>query len=217
MDKDADLKKLEKRAYRSTFEDGLWDLFLGMIISGFGIAWIGDLMSLPGTLGTIIILLPWNVISILIFTLGKKYITIPRMGIVKFGKRRKRQRLVLIILLALNVFFALVMLILFSFGAFEDLDLSGVFFALIIGLLIITVPLMILGIALQFYRLYIIAILGGMCFFFSELWYPLVGSPFDMLLSFGLIGGCFIVLGLIFLFRFIRKYPKPTEEVVDGN
>ncbi|MFH1941178.1 MAG: hypothetical protein ABIL68_03660, partial [bacterium] len=33
-----DLKALEKKTFRSTFEDGLWDIFIGLIFLQFAVA-----------------------------------------------------------------------------------------------------------------------------------------------------------------------------------
>ncbi len=37
MSESMDLKVLEKKAYRSTFQDGLWDLYLAGIMACLGI------------------------------------------------------------------------------------------------------------------------------------------------------------------------------------
>ncbi|MFW9872823.1 MAG: hypothetical protein ACFFG0_06950 [Candidatus Thorarchaeota archaeon] len=63
-----ELKKLEKKAYKSTFQDGIWDIFMGMILLNLGLGslfiWI---FNLPEILNTII------------FSLGLKYDGIPNI------------------------------------------------------------------------------------------------------------------------------------------
>ena len=36
MSEKIDLKELERRAFRSTFQDGLWDIFLGLLLLNMG-------------------------------------------------------------------------------------------------------------------------------------------------------------------------------------
>ena len=53
MSESIDLKSLEKKAYRSVFNDGLWDLFIGMLILNFG---LGSLFDIIFDLVTILLL-----------------------------------------------------------------------------------------------------------------------------------------------------------------
>ena len=93
------LKQIERRAYRSTFEDGIYDILFGM---GFLIlAWIPVLESvgIPRLYGYLLGLIP-----VLCSWLGKRYITIPRLGAVEFGSKRRGKKLLLVVISA-AVFF----------------------------------------------------------------------------------------------------------------
>ena len=37
MTQNINLKALEKKAWRSVFQDGLWDIFLGLLLMAFGL------------------------------------------------------------------------------------------------------------------------------------------------------------------------------------
>jgi hypothetical protein len=82
------LTEIEKKAYRSTFQDGIWDIFLGLILL---ILAVGALLSNRGASEglqmTIVIVL--QAAALAVFIGGKKCITVPRMGSVKFGPKRK--------------------------------------------------------------------------------------------------------------------------------
>ena len=44
MTQNINLKALEKKAWRSVFQDGLWDIFLGLLLMAFGLsAWLDRL------------------------------------------------------------------------------------------------------------------------------------------------------------------------------
>jgi len=210
-----DLKQLEKKAWRSTFQDGLWDIFFGLLFIGFGLSTLADLLNLPENqffdLGTIIILIPWNTATVLILYIGKKFITIPRLGFVKFGAKRKKTRKFLLIFLIINVALAFLLLILSFSGVSAWFQLNPLLDPLLIGLLIITLPLSFLAFFLEYYRLILYSILAGLGFFISEILYLLVGPIYDILLSFGLIGLIILTIGLIYLVKFLRKFPLTKE------
>ncbi|NVM17885.1 MAG: hypothetical protein HWN80_09220 [Candidatus Lokiarchaeota archaeon] len=206
MNEQIDLKVLEKRAWRSAFQDGIWDIYLGLLFLGLAIAPFGDTFGLPAELGSMIIVICFNSIAVLFLILGKKFITIPRIGFVKFGAKRKKTKKRLLAFLVFNILLAFVFLSVNISGIFEFLNIGGIIEPLIIGLFLITVPLSILAYFLEFHRLYIYAIFFGLGFFNSELLYPFVGSPLDLFLSLGLVGIAVISIGLVYLVQFLRKY-----------
>ena len=87
-----DLKSIEKKVYRSFFEDGFWDIFIGMLLLGFGLGWTRIIFDIMEPLYILIISIIWTTITFLIYYLGKKFITLPRIGTVKFGQKRKARQ-----------------------------------------------------------------------------------------------------------------------------
>jgi len=206
-----DLRELEKRAWRSAFQDGIWDIFLGWLFLGLAIAPFVDVFGLPAEIGSMIIVLCWNTIAVLFLILSKKFITIPRMGFVKFGAKRKKLKKRLLAFLIFNVILAFLLLFINISGFFKALNIGGLTEPLVIGLLLITVPLSILAYFLEFHRLYVYAIFFGLGFFNSELLYPLVGSPLDLFLSQGSVGIAIISIGLVYFVQFLRKYSSSQK------
>ena len=207
MSEQIDLKVLEKRAWRSAYQDGIWDIYFGLLFLGMAFAPLGETIDSPSELGIILILVPWYSIAVLILMLGKKFITIPRIGFVKFGAKRKKVKKTLLGLLIFNVILALLFFIVDIGGLFTFLNIEGLAQPLVIGLFLITVPLSILAYFLEYHRLYGYATFFGFSFFSSELLYPLVGSPLDLMLSQGSVGIVAMIIGLIYLVQFLRKYP----------
>jgi len=210
-DKEIDLKALEKKVYRSFFKDGFWDIFIGMLILGFSFSWTRILFEIFAPLDLMIMILIWNTITFLIFFLGKKFITTPRMGIVKFGEKRKARQKRLKIFLLVNVLFGVTVFILTIFGLLEFLAIAGSLTPLLIGLVSFTIPFSIVAYFLGFNRLYIYSLMAGFSFFVSEIISQILGSPLDSIIGFGAPGGIIVIIGIVYLLRFLRRYPKPEK------
>lgn len=218
-----DLKSLEKQAFRSTFEDGLWDIFFGALFMGIGIIWSVDFELAWFTL---IIHTLISTCAILFLRLGKKYMTTPRLGSAKFSKKRRMKRIRLKIFLLI---FLIINIVVFFFtfnDLFEYINLEGIYVLLIMGSVFVTIPFIIIAYYLDFKRLYFIAILGGFDFFLFGILDEILGKPWSGLLSFFLLGICIIMYGLFLFFRFLKAYEKPekieamdegiSQEVEDG-
>jgi len=206
VNEEIDLKGLEKKAWRSVYQDGIWDIYFGMLILGLALSPFGDVFGLPEELGSMLIVMCWNSVAVLFLILGKKYITMPRMGFVKFGTKRKKIKKRLLGFLIFNLILAFLFFFINISGIFDFFNIEGLARPLVIGLLLITVPLSILAYFLEYHRLYLYAIFFGLGFFFSELLYPLLGSPLDLFLSIGSIGIAVIFIGFVYFIQFLRKY-----------
>jgi len=211
MSDSVDLKSLEKKAWRSTFQDGFWDIYIGMVIIGLGLPWIGGLFDLPETIGMLVVVFSWDMGAMVILFLGKRFITIPRIGYVKFGKIRKKRNKILSICIGSIVIFTIITFIFTLMGLFQ-LSLPGYLVMLIIGIGFITLPFSTLAFFIQLKRLYIYAILGGLGLFFSELLSAILGPPLHDFIVFGLIGGTITITGIVILIIFLKNNPKLNKE-----
>jgi hypothetical protein len=210
MTENIDLKDLEKRAWRSTFQDGLWDLYFGLLFIGMGIYTIPQLFGLDNTLILIMILFIWDFSLVPLLAIGKKLITIPRMGFVKFGRKRVVKKVKLAIFLLFMVGLNVIFLFLPLSGL--NIRLNAFTTMLIIGTLFITVPICVIAYFLQFERLYLIAIMGGLGLSLAELLRPIVGSPLHYIITFCSIGGIITIWGIVIFIRFLKEYPSPKNQ-----
>ena len=204
MDQPIDLKELEKKAYRSTFQDGLFDIFLAVMILGGAFSPLLVGIGIPRPATSFI----FPMIACLIFFTGKKFITIPRIGRVKFGPKRQAAKKKLRIAL---VFFVLVTWIAFILTATRIVRIrpfEGLSGALVIDLLFIAVPLSVIAYFLDFDRLYVYAVMYGLTYPFAEFLSPHVGTPLDGIIAFGIPGGIGLVTGLVYFIQFLRTYPR---------
>ena len=211
MTEHIDIKAMEKKAWISTFQDGLWDIYFGLLIMGIGFSWLGGFFGLPETIDVLVTLMGWDIGVLLVFFLGKKYITRPRMGFVKFGQTRKKRNKLLGLFIGLMVVFTLITFIFTLLGMFQ-LQLPGFMVMLLIGLLFITLPFSIIAYFLQLKRLYLYAILGGFGLFISELLVPIIGAPYHDIITFGGIGFVITITGIIIFIKFLKRYSIKKEE-----
>ena len=71
MTEKVDLRELEKKAWKSTFQDGLWDIYIGLLFMGMGLYTIPQLFGLDDTFILIMLLMIWNFRHLLCFLLVK--------------------------------------------------------------------------------------------------------------------------------------------------
>ncbi|MFQ5820764.1 MAG: hypothetical protein ACE5I5_12305 [Candidatus Heimdallarchaeota archaeon] len=204
MSNKINLKELEKKAYQSMFEDGLWDIFLGLMFLGGVINPILAELGIPRPIDTIITAL----VAVLIFYFGKKRITIPRVGRVKFGPKRQKARKKLRIAVIFFVIVTWTVFLLVMTRAVKIRPENTFSRILIFDLLFITVPIGVIAYFLDFDRLYVYAVLYGTAYPFAEFLHPIVGTPLDGIIAVGITGGIGVLTGLVYLIRFMRKYPK---------
>ena len=102
MEKSINLKELERKAFKSNFQDGLWDIFIGVIILQLAIIPLFSDLNLSDFWSSMAYLPVMLTVMILVY-FGKKMIIAPRIGKVNFGKVRKTklQKLSLFLIIVL--------------------------------------------------------------------------------------------------------------------
>jgi hypothetical protein len=207
------LKELERKAFRSTYQDGLWDLYIGLIVICMSI-----FVYRPATgynLNNIVLAFSAMAVAYLLFWVGKKYITLPRMGQVQFGAQRKKRRLTLIIVLSIVVLIQVVLVGL-QLLAWANPEVGARFSSLILdrnamdlvvastGALIVGPSMILVAFFKDFPRGYFIAIMIALAVFLmlylNQPVYPII------------IGALIALPGLVLFVRFLQKYPMHREE-----
>ncbi|MFX1418227.1 MAG: hypothetical protein ACFE9N_04815 [Promethearchaeota archaeon] len=207
MTENIDLKSLEKKAYRSTFEDGIWDIFLGLLVLNIGLGPLFSMfINLPEFWDTLTFSIVFCAIAFLIFYLGKKYITVPRIGYVKFGAKRTSKLLKLKIFLFVVFILNIVLFILPLSGILNYADIQPLLITLILGFGVFTIPFCIVAYFLDFTRLYYYALSIGLGLFLADLLTPIIGVPLDIIIVFSPLGGVIVFIGLVYFISFLRKY-----------
>jgi len=208
------IKALEKKAFRSFFRDGIYDVFLGAILLGLGLplilqefGWIHyEKMTIP-----LLITLILQISALSFFIFGKKYITAPRLGIVRFGKTRKRKLMHVKLLLAISVLigfitFLLSMLKILPIGGKTGIPAAGVIFG-IQALIVFSL----MAYFLDFTRLYLYAFLFAVSLPVTFWLKKNAGLTYPSLYVFSLTAVPMLVIGWILFVRFLRQYPHKAR------
>jgi hypothetical protein len=209
MNEKINLKEIEKRSYRSYFLTGIYDVAFGVLILSFAIAPV--LRDVIGRLYIPFVIIPAS----LIILLGQKYLIVPRLGIVKFGEKRKTAKKKMMIITVLSTTTLTTLLALTVAGIFPGVigeTLSGVMFMLIIGIIVI-ILMSVIAYIMDFKNMLYYGLAIGIGIPTAELLYGVVGAPLDSLITFGTLGSLLLIYGLVNLSSFLKKNPIPKGEM----
>jgi hypothetical protein len=208
-----DLKQLEQKAWRSTYEDGLWDIYYGLIVICMGLFIYRPEVGYSAA--NIVFLVVAMAGCYGLFAAGKRWITLPRLGQVKFGPARQKRKVTLAFWLGLIVAVQVVLvgfqLIAWGwpqvgeklFGALQTPDYESLMVALI-GALFVLPGMLLIAHFKDFPRGYYIAAMTALAVFLM-IW---LNQPLYTVL----IGGLIVLPGVVLLVRFIQKYPVANAE-----
>jgi uncharacterized membrane protein (DUF485 family) len=212
MDAKLDLKAIERKAFRSTYQDGLWDIYFGLIVVGMALFTYRPATGYSG-MNILLCVLTFS-LAYALFAAGKHYLTVPRMGQVKFGELRKRRNKTLAVIMGIFVLLQVVLVGLTACGLvtpllkatmkelFQSNSSEQVLVALI-GSFIVGSSMILIAHFTDFTRGYYIAILMSLAvfvmIFFNQPWLPVI------------IGGVIILPGVVLLVRFLNAYPLPPR------
>jgi len=205
MNEKMDLKKIEKQTYRFTFTDGLTDMVYGSLLIFIAIAPILREILYPSYI--LFLILPPSLIIIL----GKIFITVPRIGIVKFNQNRTKSRNKIGLLIAILLPITVVIVVLTFLGVYNIrvggyiVPVGGGLFALIL--------LSNIAYIMDYPHFYLYAVSIGLGIPLATLLKPIFGDPLHYLISFGISGTLILLYGIITLIKFIKKYPIPKDRV----
>jgi hypothetical protein len=211
------LKEIERKAFRSTYQDGLLDIYLGLATIAIA-AFIYHPAGGYSPRNILLLVLSYS-LAYSMFWAGKKYLTLPRMGLVRFGAARRRRKLYLAIAGGALVLVQLGVLGLTTLGWLDpalagqinaslqgrdlmDLAVAG------IGALFVGVGMLMMAYFTDFSRGFYISLLMALAVFLmiylNQPLYPV------------LIGMLILLPGLALLVRFLKAYPRPPAGALHG-
>ncbi len=200
MRKDDELQTIQRKVYMTFFEDGVWDIFLGLFILGWGLSILTDGSYLPGVVFVCLYFTVWGI---------KKWLTYPRIGYVRFSSTSRRViKTRFVVLLTVVLLLGLLVGVLFGIGTRPQWLVD--YFPLIFnGMLAAIVCFVAYWARVNRFHLH-----AGLIFLGGVL-HKWPGIPWE----FGFIGagGIITLIGLGFLIRFLRKYPKVAQEGQDAS
>ena len=207
------LKELERKAFRSTYQDGLWDIYFGLIVICMSFFLYRPVTGYSPL--NIFLMVASMGAAYALFWAGKRFITLPRMGQVKFGEKRARRKKTMMLILGAVVLIQVAFLgIQFigwrnpEFGATLNtflqeknaMDLA----VATIGSLFVGPSMILIAYFIDFPRGYFIAVMMALAVFLAiylnQPIYPII------------IGILIAVPGVVLFLRFLKKYPLHREK-----
>ena len=192
---DVNLKEIQRKVYMTFFQDGVWDIFLGLFVLGWGLSILTEGTYLPGALFVVLYFTIWGI---------KKWLTYPRIGYVRFSATSRQRIKVRFVILGIVVMLLGVMIsVLWGIGT-RPQWLADYFPILFNGMLAAIVCLAAYWVRVN--RFYLHAAL----IFLAAVFHQWFGIEWE----FGFIGAgsIIVIIGVALLIRFLRKYPRMVEE-----
>jgi len=208
-----DLKKLERKVWTSFYEDGIWDIYLGLLLSAIAVgafftdAGLTENYSIFGHAGIL-------VVAVLFLWLGKRFITVPRLGTVVFGPGGRARLTKAQILLAISCITGLAAFLLIASTVGNAAARQPVM-DYIVPLFWIVNMLVLFSLAayfLNYRRLYIIGFLYAIAVPADKIMRQLFRVDLSVV-AFGVPAMIILIMGVVVLVRFLRKYSTPSEDL----
>ena len=192
MSESLNLKELERKAWQSFQQDGLMEVFLGALLV---LAFLAGIAGEQRFFVYIVMLL----LGPMLF-LAKRYVTVPRIGQVQFGPKRKANQRLLAVVAVVAVGLTLALMLVAMRGSSWLRD-NHVLISFGLGGMVALV-FTAMAYLKDFPRLYIVGLLIGAAFTVTQL----LDNPAPLLV----VGSILFVVGLAILARFVRQYPIPA-------
>lgn len=202
----ASLREIEKRVWLRTFEHGLWDLAIGLILLSFGAAILTEFYWLSPI---------WVAVAVPGMRDVARRVIVPRIGHATFRGRRKRSLTRIHVILAALVILGAGM---FAFTGFATRNAAPQWmswvrthFVIVIGL-IWGGALAVAGWAVDLSRL----CAYGILLFAALVAVDLSTTGYHLGHVLIAVGGLIALVGIALFARFVRRYPRHPEPI-DGE
>jgi hypothetical protein len=208
MSQQISLREAERKVFRTAYDDGLWDVFLGSFLLLFAVAPL--LSPILGDFWSSAVFLPYWVLVFLAIRLVRKHVVARRVGVVRFGQARKaRLRRFTLVMLLLNA----AALILGFIVAPNFARVPGQMIAFAIGAMLL-IGFSIAAYFLNIGRFYVYGLLAGLAPLVGEwLWTHGYAADHGFPVTFGVTAAIMILAGLAVFVRLLRDNPVPTEAI----
>ena len=192
MIRDIDLKNLQKKVYLSYFQDGWWDMLLGIFLISWGITFLSNLGWIPGIVFVGFYSVSWPV---------KKWLTYPRIGYARITEA-KRQQMKLVILGSVTALLGLMAFLSVAIGT-RPAWLDEYFMLLFSAMIAVVIFLLACWWRVNWWYGYAGLLMITAC---CHQWLGLT-----LPLAYIIPGAITLAAGIYILFRFLRKYPRMPE------
>lgn len=213
MSEKINLKELQSKAWRSIFQDGLWDIFMGLLLLNIAVYTVADELFASDDL-KLAVFIGGEIVAMLFLWAGKRFVTVPRTGKAKFGRfgkvRRSKAKLFSFasILVGLIVF-------LVAAGLSQSGQIAGLPRVYVVAVGWVLNAMLVFGLAgyfLDFSRLYLIGAMFALSFpidiVIREVWNTERWAFF----AYAVPALIVLAVGITFFIHFLQKYHIGHEE-----
>jgi len=201
MKQEINLKEIEQKAYRGSFQDGLVEIMTGILLIGLG-------ATFGSVLYVFVILIPIFLFPRFIEVIRKRY-TYPRIGYVKLPQDDPKKT-AKGIFGYIAVVIALMVICFLLFGKVKDASAYKKWSPALMGVLMVGGFLYAHGKSgnIRYIVFAVLAVVSGLLFSIMSF------ESYDgLIINFFVMGAMFIVAGSVLFILFVHKYPKLAEEM----
>jgi hypothetical protein len=214
MEERLSLRRLERKAYTSTLQDGLLDILLGLTM--FGNFFVPLLLSYAGVswgylvpdvnVFTIIL----TCLAVAVFVGGKRIITVPRIGVARFSPMRRTKLARITAVLVIAALLGVIVGLLFEEQTIGPSLPIGIHLPIVIWIVVAVTSFSLGAYLLDVIRLYVYgALFAAAVPIFVML--RRVGFYTLGLSVVAVSAAIMMAIGIVLLLRFLHEYPKLVE------
>jgi hypothetical protein len=212
MSEITDLNQIQRRIIQLTsFEDGLWDLLLGFIFMSLAIYPVTR--ELLGPVWNLVLFLSLLAVMVVGQLVVRHLVSAPRIGYVRGRRSPKRRLLLIFTVVMVLITLGLVLLTLLSPTSVTSVQTEAShgrsYVVELIVLLIMGVLFSAMGYMFGVTRLYFYGWMVGLANLASV--YMVHNAGWTILIPLAIAAGIIILIGIVLLLRFLRKYPLRGE------
>jgi hypothetical protein len=202
-----DLDQLERTAFKRFYDDGMLDIFMGVMIGTMpAVARLTDLTD--GVFGRLAVYFAVYGVMVGAFMVARRKITVPRLGTFKPSRARRRRIRTVHLVFSLSVVLGLALMLIFATGN------GGAQLANVVPLMFLVNATVVFGAAAYFLDVARFWAYGP-AFGLPIVVDSALNNAWDVSLPawvvFGLPGLTVTVVGAVILVRFVRRYPVPAR------
>ncbi len=209
------LQELERQAFRSNYEDGLWDILLGLLLMQM---MIGPMLYRAGwsPIWILAIMAVFVTVVLVAFRAAKRHIVLPRFGLVHFGAERDRKKKKMSLVYSISILVGIIVLMTAVIGyrtiSQSTITWGNIGLVAIFGLSLITAVTIfsLMAYYLDYSRAYVYGWFFGLAFPLNILMDEWLGITFpvgSLIFSSILMG-----IGIVLFVRFLNTHPVPLNQ-----
>jgi hypothetical protein len=212
MSEKINLKELQRKAWRSIFQDGLWDIFMGLLLLNIAVFTVADELFANDDL-KLALFIGGEIAAFLFLWAGKRFITVPRMGKAKFGRFGKVRRSKAKLLSFASILVGLIVFLIIE-GLSENGQIAGLSRVYIVAVGWVINAMLVFGLAgyfLDFNRLYLIGAMYALSFPLDLVLRELWNTDRWAFFAYAIPASIVLAVGLYFFVNFVQKFPIVQE------